>query len=77
MKLSEVQTREKVPTGSVGDTTVRLQSAPGPSGNMGWTLDYDAGIVTASKGEQALLIPLCNVAYMRPEPKPAKPVKAA
>lgn len=66
MKLSIVQLREKVPTGSVGDDTHRLRNEPGPSSSMGWTLDYEAGIVTATKGEQTLLVPMANVAFMRP-----------
>ena len=67
MKLNEVQTREKIPTGPPGDATSRLKSEAGPAPSMGWTLDYDAGMVTAVKGDQRLLIPVGNVAYMRPE----------
>lgn len=77
MKLSEVQVREKVPTGAPGDTSSRFKSGDEHQNAGGWTLVYDAGIVTATKGEQTLHIPMSNVAYMKPEPKPAAPVKAA
>ncbi len=77
MKLSEVQVRDKVPTGAPGDNTARLQSATGSGPAQGWTLEYDAGVVTATKHEQRLLIPLSNVAYMRTEPAPVKLAKGA
>lgn len=77
MRLVEVQLREKVPTGPPGDMTARLSSADLPQASAGWVLDYEAGMLTASKAEHVLLIPVGNVAYMRPEPKAAKPVKAA
>jgi hypothetical protein len=77
MKLSEVQTRDKVPTGSPGDLSARLKSGDAQQPSGGWSLDYDAGVVTASKGDQTLYIPLGNVAYMRPEPKPVKAAKVA
>jgi len=77
MKLQEVQLRDKVPTGQPGDYTSRLSSVDSPQAASGWSLDYEAGMVTAVKGDQSLLIPMANVAYMRPEPKAAKPVKAA
>lgn len=76
MKLIEVQLRDKVPTNSVGDTTSRLKSDEGPSANMGWALSFEQGVVTAAKGETTLLIPVGNVAYMRPEAK-VVPVKVA
>lgn len=75
MKLAEVQVREKVPTGPPGDATSRLKAEVGAAPAMGWTLDYEAGMVTASKGEQRMLIPVGNVAYMRPEQAATKVVK--
>lgn len=72
MKLSVVQLREKVPTGPVGDDTNRLRSEPGAAPSMGWTLDYEAGLVTATKGDQTLLVPMANVAFMRPAPVKGK-----
>ncbi len=77
MKLSEVQLREKVPTGYVGDTSARLHAKEGSAGAHGWSLDFEAGMVTAIKGDVVLAIPVGNIVWMRPEPKPAKPVKAA
>jgi len=67
VKLTEVQVRDQVPSGSVGSNTARLKSEAGTGPSHGWTLDYDAGMVTAVKGGQRLLIPVGNVAYMRPE----------
>lgn len=73
MKLTEIQLREKVPTGAPGDTTSRLNSAVSPNAAAGWSLTLDAGMVTARKGDMTLLIPMSNVAFMRPESTPAKP----
>ena len=67
MKLSEVQVREQVPSGQVGSNTSRLKTEPGTGPSHGWLLEYEAGMVTACKGDATLLIPLGNVAYMRPE----------
>lgn len=70
MKLTEVQVLEKVPSGaSAGDYTNRLLEA------RGWSLDYEAGMVVASTGAHRLLIPIGNVAYMKPAAVQAKPVK--
>lgn len=81
MKLSEIETKQKIPTVSPGEASVRLRSEPGPGTTMGWSLDYEAGIVTASKGDVELLIPVANIAYMRrlvvPVVDAKKPVKAA
>ncbi len=79
MKLSEVQFREKVPTGAPGDMTQRFKSGDAAQPSGGWSLDYDAGMVVATKGEHVMHVPLSNVAYMKPEqaPKPAKAVKPA
>jgi hypothetical protein len=66
MKLDEVQVREKVPTGPPGQSDARLRAESGHGPAMGWALDYEAGMVTARKGEHSLLIPTSNVAYMRP-----------
>lgn len=77
MKLLEVQVRDKVPTGAPGDTTARLRSEAGMGPASGWTLDYEAGVVTCTRGEQRLLIPVSNVAYMRPEPPQLKLAKGA
>lgn len=72
MKLDEVKTRDPVSTGSPGDNTSLLRA------EMGWALEYDAGLVTARKGGHHLLIPVSNVACMRPEAAPVgKPLKAA
>jgi hypothetical protein len=67
MRLIEVQVRDKVPTGAPGDNTARLQSIAGSGPSQGWELAYEAGMVTARKLDMTLLIPVGNVAYMRPE----------
>lgn len=81
MRLTEVTTRDKVPTGAPGDNTNRLRTEDGAPASMGWALTLEAGVVTATKGDQVLLIPMSNVAFARYEP-PAKaskpgPTKAA
>lgn len=80
MRLSEVQVREKVPTVGPGEASVRLVAKDGPAAAFGWSLDYEAGVVTATKGDVEMLIPVGNVAYMRKLVVPVeakKPVKAA
>ena len=72
MKLEEVQVRDKVPTGAPGDHTNRLEAG------RGWSLSFEAGIVTAENDRTALLIPVGNVVYMRQAKAEAKkPVRAA
>ena len=75
MKLIEIQLRDKVPTGAPGDTTARLSSAASPNPASGWAMTLETGMVTARKGDVTLLIPMGNVAYMRPEAAPAKAEK--
>ncbi len=70
MKLVTVRTRDKVSTGAPGDNTELLRS------DMGWVLEYEAGMVTATKGEHLVLIPVSNVAFMRPEAAEAKGKRA-
>lgn len=81
MKLSEIETKQKIPTVGPGEASVRLRSEPGAGVTAGWSLDYEAGIVTASKGDVELLIPVANIAYMRryvaPVVEAKKPVRAA
>lgn len=80
MKLVEIQTREKVPTYGPGEASLRLRSEPGPAPHMGWSLEYEAGIVTATRGDTEMLIPIGNIAFMRRAPTPpaeSRRVKAA
>ena len=78
MKLSEVQTRDKVPAGGPGNFTNRLEAS------RGWLLecDYAKRVVFASLASLRLIVPFENAPYMRPfvepEVKPeVKPAKAA
>ncbi len=66
MKLIAVKTRDKVSTGAPGDNTELLRE------ELGWSLEYEAGMVTATKGDYRLLIPVANVAFMRPASAAAK-----
>jgi hypothetical protein len=71
MKLEEVQTRDKVPTGGPGDFTNRMSTA------TGWDLDADftKRVVFASKLSLRLVVPFENAPYMRPLAEPVVEAK--
>lgn len=78
MKLLEVQVRDQVPCGGASTNTARLKAEQGTGPSHGWLLEYEAGMVTATKGDQRLLIPAGNIAYMRPvESNPMKLAKGS
>lgn len=68
MKLAQVNLKHVIP--GVGAFSTACLKA-----DKGHELTYDAGLVTAKKGEDVLLIPLGNVLGMKPLATEAKPAK--
>jgi hypothetical protein len=72
MKLNELRTRDIIDWPGVGGGNATHMTAA-----QGYTMDLEQGVVTVTSRTGAVrMVPLSNVAWMSPVPRPG-PVKAA